>query len=76
MIDEKGRLARLCKRAGCDCSEDEMKPYEYFCKGCGQIRLCLDEKLVGCGNCGSMLLITGEPGALDKDKLKLEFNND
>ena len=48
-------------------------PYEYFCKSCGQLRLCLDQDRTDCGNCGSTKLIIGEINSLDKDKLKGEF---
>ena len=51
-------------------------PYEYFCRMCNQLRLCLDPELVGCGNCGSLNVIIGEPNSLDKDKLKKESKNE
>ena len=50
-----------------------MTPYEYFCKECGQLRLCLDPNLEGCGNCGSMRIIYAAPGCLPKDQLKENF---
>ena len=51
-------------------------PYEYFCKDCGQIRLCFDPDQVGCKFCGSIRIITGEVNELDKDKLKYGFYNE
>ena len=40
-------------------------PYEYFCKTCKQLRLCLDPDLTVCGNCKSDDIITGEINELD-----------
>ena len=50
-------------------------PYEYFCKDCGQIRLCFDPDQVGCKFCGSMRIIKGEMNELDKIKLKRKFHH-
>jgi hypothetical protein len=50
-----------------------MNTYEYFCKDCGQLRLCLNPKLKGCGNCGSLRIIRGSLESLPKDKLKDNF---
>ena len=47
--------------------------YEYFCRDCGQLRACLIPKLVKCGNCDSINIITAKPGSLNKDKLKEEW---
>ena len=45
------------------------KPFEYFCNGCGQMRLSFVD-IDSCGNCGSGMIIKGDPGTLDKDELK------
>ncbi len=55
---------------------DEMKygkPYEYFCNGCGQIRLSYRPNTHDCANCNSSNIVRGRVGKLDKDKLKAEF---
>lgn len=49
-------------------------PYEYFCKDCGQLRLCLDSNSTGCGNCRSTRLIIVELCGLDRIKLKRKFS--
>jgi len=48
-------------------------PFEYFCKDCHQLRLCLIDDSEVCGNCGSMKLIVAEVEALDKDELFKEY---
>lgn len=48
-------------------------PREYFCNGCGHLRLCLDDAQVTCGNCKGTDLIWGRVNELDKDKLKAEY---
>jgi len=47
-------------------------PYEYFCNGCGQLRLKLNHT-DNCGNCGSSNIVKGKMGKLDKDKLKKQW---
>jgi DNA-directed RNA polymerase subunit RPC12/RpoP len=42
--------------------------FEYFCWHCGQLRLAFKE-LWACGNCGSIDILKGVPGTLDKAKL-------
>ena len=51
----------------------DFQPFEYFCFGCGQLRLCCDPKLEGCKNCGAPFTHKGKPGELDGTKLKAEF---
>lgn len=45
------------------------EPREYFCRSCGQLRLCLVQGKADCGNCGSSDLVFGKPGELDKQAL-------
>lgn len=47
-------------------------PFEYFCSGCGQMRLSFvaTDK---CFNCGSDKIRKGLPGELDKEKLTKEW---
>jgi len=47
-------------------------PYEYFCYECGQLRLKLNHTK-GCNNCGSLNVIKGKVGELDKDKFKEQW---
>lgn len=47
-------------------TEDHFR--EYFCKSCHQLRLCLDDSRINCGNCGSFNLVWGELNKLDKQK--------
>lgn len=51
--------------------------FEYFCNGCGQLRLfVVGEKkrsFNGCGNCGSLDVVKGQPGELDKIELKASW---
>lgn len=50
------------------------KPHEYFCKGCGQLRLSLKGRPQKCQNCESENIIAAERlNELDKDKLKAEY---
>lgn len=51
----------------------DFQPFEYFCFGCGRLRLCCDPKLEGCKNCGMPFTHKGKPGELDGKKLKAEF---
>lgn len=46
---------------------------EYFCHGCGHLRLSLRRVVDFCGNCGGSALVWGAPGELDKEQLKKEF---
>lgn len=46
--------------------------FEYFCKGCRQLRLCMKHPFEGCGNCGSEDVVKGEVGTLDKEALIVE----
>ncbi len=45
---------------------------EYFCHSCGQLRLCFETR-ASCGNCGSVDIVSGEPGELDKEALKKAY---
>lgn len=49
------------------------QPFEYFCFGCGQLRLCLDVRLQGCKNCGTAFTHKGKPGELDGAQLKKQY---
>lgn len=51
----------------------DFQSFEYFCFGCGQLRLCCDPKLQGCKNCGAPFTHKGKPGELDGTRLKTEF---
>jgi hypothetical protein len=51
----------------------DFQPFEYFCFGCGQLRLCCNPQLEACKNCGTPFSHTGKPGELDGKKLKAEF---
>jgi hypothetical protein len=46
------------------------EPYEYWCDNCRQLRLCLSGSVTGCGNCGAPIVLRGQPGELDADKLR------
>jgi len=54
---------------------NEKPTCEYFCNGCGQLRLSFDKDRdpLKCGNCGSMKLVIGEIEGLDKDYLKRKW---
>lgn len=54
-------------------SEEFTNPTEYFCNDCGQLRLSLVKDKSKCLNCGSTNIITGKPGELDKETLKMKF---
>jgi hypothetical protein len=43
----------------------DFQPFEYFCFGCGRLRLCCDPKLEGCKNCGAPFTHKGKPCELD-----------
>ena len=44
---------------------------EYFCNGCQQLRLTLDTyEPQECRNCGSVDIIVGNAGTLNKEELK------
>ena len=47
---------------------DAEPKFEYFCWNCGQLRLSFKE-LWTCGNCGSLEILKGVPGTLNKAKL-------
>lgn len=49
-------------------------PTEYFCFGCGHLRLTFVANNKICMNCESANILTGKVGELDKDKLKGKFN--
>ena len=51
------------------------EPVEYFCYGCGQLRLSVREFDGFCTNCGSSQVVVGEPNSLDKDTLKKEYKD-
>jgi hypothetical protein len=51
----------------------DFQPFEYFCFGCGQLRLCCDPRLAGCKNCGKPFARKGRPGELNGRELKAEF---
>lgn len=43
--------------------------FEYVCHDCKQLRLwAKGASFDGCGNCGSMNVVQGKPGTLDKEK--------
>ena len=44
--------------------------FEYWCASCRQLRLSSDDKRITCGNCGALIRLKGEPGALDADELR------
>lgn len=46
----------------------EHPKFEYFCWHCGQLRLSFKE-LWTCGNCGSLDILKGAVGTLNKAKL-------
>ena len=49
----------------------EFEPFEYFCKQCRQLRLCINPNHgKKCGNCGSKDLIKGRMGELNKAELR------
>ena len=48
---------------------------EYFCNGCGQLRLALWHRPKRCMHCGSEDINIAAAGTLDKEKLKDEFND-
>jgi DNA-directed RNA polymerase subunit RPC12/RpoP len=49
----------------------ELKLTEYFCQQCGQLRLDLRNKGEDfCGHCGSLKIIRGEMGTLDKEAIQ------
>ena len=48
---------------------------EYFCNGCGQLRLALKHRPTRCLNCMSTNLVVGAVGTLDKEKLKAAFDD-
>jgi len=49
--------------------ESEGPATEYFCCSCRQLRLDLRPGKVNCVNCGSMDIIRGLIGTLDKEEL-------
>ena len=51
----------------------DFQPFEYFCLGCGQLRLCCDPELKACKNCMTPFSHQGRPGELDGRKLKADF---
>lgn len=52
----------------------DMESFEYFCNVCGQLRLCLNPKLVGCGHCHSSDIVIGAVGELDVKKMKENYS--
>lgn len=54
-----------------DCDQ----PFEYFCKSCHQLRLCLYGIPTMCQHCTSEDLIVGIPGTLDKAELIKRYKN-
>ncbi len=48
---------------------------EYFCFGCGHLRLTYVANNSICRNCGSKNIITGKIGELDKDVLKKQYEH-
>ena len=51
---------------------DNFTIIEYFCRGCGQLRLSISGYPKRCVSCGSTDLIKARPGVLDKAALKKE----
>jgi len=47
---------------------------EYFCKVCCQLRLSLTADKSHCRNCGSVAIITGAIGSLDKPALRKQYD--
>lgn len=43
-----------------------IRPFEYLCRGCGQLRLSFVNTDT-CGNCGSFNIVKGEVGTLKKE---------
>ena len=66
-MDEHGHLVVNIPSDHLGCS------FEYFCNGCGQLRLSYVHNLKQCTQCTSRDLVIGRPGELDKDKLKKEY---
>ncbi|HDZ15190.1 hypothetical protein LCGC14_2036110 [marine sediment metagenome] len=56
--------------ARADLAKTEIPAYEYFCYNCGQLRLSIGVTSESCSNCGSLHILKGEPGKLDKKFLK------
>ena len=48
---------------------------EYFCNGCGHLRLSFGDYPFRCLNCGSIDIDVADAGSLDKEKLKDAFND-
>lgn len=46
---------------------------EYFCKNCGQFRGTYLTNPKSCNKCGSLKIIVGKPGELNRDELKRNF---
>lgn len=46
---------------------------EYFCTKCLQLRLSFLIETNRCGNCNSDKIIKDQPGELDKDQLKKQY---
>lgn len=42
------------------------KDFEYQCNNCSQFRLCCKHPFTGCGNCGSVDVIKGPVGTLER----------
>lgn len=51
------------------------EPVEYFCNGCGQLRLSIDDFDGICKHCGSTDVITGAVNSLDKEALKKGYED-
>lgn len=52
----------------------EHPKFEYYCWNCGQLRLSFKE-LWTCGNCGSIEILKGGIGTLNKFKLSVQRLN-
>lgn len=48
------------------------EPFEYFCMGCGHLRLSFVE-ISSCSQCGKAIEIKGEPMELDAEALRSEY---
>ena len=47
--------------------------FEYFCNGCGQLRLSFDKGLIDCGNCGDPITIRAAMGRLNAAELRRDW---
>jgi hypothetical protein len=82
-LRHEGATGRCVRSQICSCGRSlvtmvvvlpsDFQPFEYFCLGCGQLRLCCDPLLKGCKNCGTSFSHIGKPGELNGKELKAEF---